>query len=39
MSKISLHNGLETTGLRDYNAFARHKPSKSHVTKSKENEA
>ena len=39
MSKISLHNGLETTRLRDYDEFARHKPSKSYVTKSKENEA
>ena len=35
MSKISLPIGHETTGLRDYEAFASPEVSKSRVSKSK----
>ena len=36
MSIISLHIGHETTGLRDYEAFACSEVSKSRVPKSKD---
>ena len=36
MSKISLHIGRETSGLRDYEAFACPEVSKSRVPKSKD---
>ena len=39
MSKISLHIGHETTGLRDYEALACLEVPKSRVSKSKDNDA